>query len=239
MIKNNVTMTATMTALLLIGSSIASMQTVAAPAEHKMDAANMKGDGDHHKRFKDANKMAEHFDNPEREAWQKPEQVLDVLQLPNNALVADIGAGTGYFSVRIAKRVSEGKVFAADIEPDMVRYLGERAKRENLTNITPVQASFESPNLPEPVDVMLFVNAYHLIDKRVDYFTKLQTSLKPNGRIVLVDWRMDSSDTPPKMRLVAFDTAMEELKTAGYTLVETNKDLLPRQYIAILQKKAQ
>jgi cyclopropane fatty-acyl-phospholipid synthase-like methyltransferase len=193
----------------------------------------------HRIRFENAEKSAKNFDNPEREAWQKPEQVLDLLKLPTNALVADIGAGTGYFSVRIAKRVPEGKVFAADLEPDMVRYLGERAKHDNLNNINPVQAGLESPNLPEPVDLILLVNAYHLIGNRVDYFSKLQASLKPNGRLVLVDWRMDSKDTPPKMRLVEYDTAMDELKTAGYTLVETNKDLLARQYIAILQKKAQ
>ena len=70
------------------------------------------------------------FDNPERDAWQKPEEILDVLHLQRTSLVADIGAGTGYFSVRIAKRIPEGKIFAADIEPDMVRYLGERARRE-------------------------------------------------------------------------------------------------------------
>jgi cyclopropane fatty-acyl-phospholipid synthase-like methyltransferase len=197
---------------------------------------DMRMAGEHKMRFADAEKSAKHFDSADREAWQQPEKVLDELDLASDALVADIGAGTGYFSARIAKRVPEGKVFSADLEPDMVRYLGERAKRENLANIHPVQASFDSPNLPEAVDVLLFVNAYHLIENRVEYFSKLQPSLKDDGRLVIVDWRMNSSDTPPKMRLVAFDTAMAELKQAGYDLVET-KEFLPRQYIAILQKK--
>ncbi|MDP3334578.1 MAG: class I SAM-dependent methyltransferase, partial [Methylococcaceae bacterium] len=189
MIKN------TIVALLLIGSgSVFAAQTATTasaeqPMKHKdMNAHHMgkhqgkNSDGAYHHRFNDAEAWAKKFDQPERDAWQKPEQIIDALTLPPNALVADVGAGTGYFSVRIAKRVSQGKVFAADIEPDMVRYLGERAKRDNLTNITPVQASAESPNLAEPVDVMLFVDAYHHIGNRVAYFSNLAASLKADGR---------------------------------------------------------
>jgi tRNA G46 methylase TrmB len=87
-------------------------------------------DGAFHRRFEDADKWAKEFDNPERDAWQKPEEILDSLHLKRTSIVADIGAGTGYFSVRIAKRVLEGKIFAADVEPDMVHYLGERAQRD-------------------------------------------------------------------------------------------------------------
>jgi SAM-dependent methyltransferase len=107
-------------------------------SEMRMDHASpghqMNGplDGAFHHRFEDAKKWAEEFDNPERDAWQKPEEILDALHLQRTSLVADIGAGTGYFSVRIAKRIPEGKIFAADIEPDMVRYLGERARIEHF-----------------------------------------------------------------------------------------------------------
>jgi cyclopropane fatty-acyl-phospholipid synthase-like methyltransferase len=94
---------------------------------------NGPSDGAFHHRFEDAEKWAKEFDNPERDAWQKPEEILDALHLQRTSLVADIGAGTGYFSVWIAKRIPEGKIFAADIEPDMVRYLGERARLEHLT----------------------------------------------------------------------------------------------------------
>jgi FkbM family methyltransferase len=82
---------------------------------------------------------------------RKPELREHMTQLQSGILVADIGAGTGYFSVRIARRIPEGKIFAADIEPDMVRYLGERARREHLINLVPVQASADAVNLPEPV----------------------------------------------------------------------------------------
>ncbi len=109
-------------------------------------------DGAFHRRFDDADKWAKEFDNPERNAWQKPDEVLDALHLDRTSIVADIGAGTGYFSVRIAKRIPDGKIFAADIEPDMVRYLAERAQREHVSNLLAVQASADSANLPEPVE---------------------------------------------------------------------------------------
>ena len=145
--------------------------------------------GAFHHRFEDAEKWAKEFDNPERDTWQKPEEILDALHLQRTSLVADIGAGTGYFSVRIAKRIPEGKIFAADIEPDMVRYLGERARREHLINLVPVQASADAVNLPEPVDVALVVDTYHHISNRTQYFAKLKSSLRPGGRLVIVDFK--------------------------------------------------
>lgn len=226
-----------------------------APSGHKMGPSGMQhegmgdhemghqqmmghGDGGFHPRFNDAAKWAEKFDNPERDDWQKPEQVLEALQLPANATVADIGAGTGYFTVRLAKAVPQGKVFAADVEKDMVDYLSERAKKEGLTNVIAVQAVPEGANLPAPVDAILVVDTYHHIGNRVDYFKKLQGSLKPSGKLVIVDFRMDSPDGPPKEHRIPLEKATAELKQAGYSLSET-KDFLPRQYLAIYKKSTQ
>ena len=143
-------------------SEVAWAQTAAEPLaqhQHMGGHAGHAGSGEgFHRRFDDAEKWAKEFDNPERDAWQKPEEVLDALHLQPTSLVADIGAGTGYFSVRIAKRVPEGKIFAADVEPDMVRYLGARAEREQLANLTPVLARTDTANLPEPVDLILVVD---------------------------------------------------------------------------------
>ncbi|MCC3243788.1 class I SAM-dependent methyltransferase [Methylocystis sp. WRRC1] len=242
-------------ALMLGGGAALAQAPAEAPSEKKMDHGGMNhggmdhgamgdqkmgdhkamGDGGYHHRFEDAEKWAKQFDKPDRDAWQKPDQVLDALKLAPNASVADIGAGTGYFSVRIAKRVPQGKVFSADIEKDMVRYLGERAKKEGLANIVPVQASPESANLSEPVDVILLVDAYHHIGNRVDYFKKLQSSLKPGGKLVIIDFRMENTDGPPKEHRVSIEKATEELKSAGYSLIET-QDFLPRQYLAVFKK---
>ena len=159
-------------------SGVAWAQTAAEPPaqhQHMGGHAGHAGSGEgFHRRFDDAEKWAKEFDNPERDAWQKPEEVLDALHLQPTSLVADIGAGTGYFSVRIAKRVPEGKIFAADVEPDMVRYLGARAEREHLANLTAVQARTDATNLPEPVDLILVVDTYHHIDDRTRYFASAE-----------------------------------------------------------------
>jgi cyclopropane fatty-acyl-phospholipid synthase-like methyltransferase len=189
-------------------------------------------DGAFHHRFEHAERWAKEFDNPERDARQKPEEILDALHLQRTSMVADIGAGTGYFSVRIAKRIPEGKIFAADIEPDMVRYLGERARLEHLANLVPVQASADAANLPEPVDIALVVDTYHHIGNRTHYFAKLKSSLRHGGRLVIVDFKADSPNGPPVQHRLSQERVTQELKAAGYTLVDTTQ-FLPRQYCLI------
>lgn len=210
-----------------------------APGERpNMGSHSGHGDSSHgafHRRFDDAERWAKEFDNPERDAWQKPEEILDALRLERTSRVADIGAGTGYFSVRIAKRVPEGKIFAADIEPDMVRYLGDRAQREHLSNLIAVHALADTANLPEPVDVVLVVDTYHHIDDRTRYFAALKSSLRAAGRLAVVDFKADSPTGPPVQHRVSPQRVTEELTAAGYVLVET-LEFLPSQYCLIFRK---
>lgn len=208
----------------------------AAPHENstRHDHVGRSGDGAFHHRFEDAERWAKQFDRPDRDEWQKPDQVLDALKLQPDMVVADIGAGTGYFSTRLAKRLPQGKVFATDIEKDMVRYLAERAQKESLANITPVQAAADRANLPEPVDVIVLVDAYHHIGNRVDYFRKLKDSLKSHARLVIIDWRSDTPDGPPKEHRIPLERASAELEDAGFERVET-QDFLPRQYFAVFK----
>ena len=187
--------------------------------------------GFHHS-FGQADMWAKEFDDPSRDAWQKPEQVLDALSLDPSATVADIGAGTGYFSVRIANRIPLGKVFAVDIEQDMLRYLGERARREHLDTIKPIMGSGESANIPEPVDVILIVDTYHHIDDRIAYFARLKKSLRPHGRLAVVDFKADSPEGPPIASRISAEKVTEELKAAGYSLVAAHS-FLPRQYFLV------
>jgi SAM-dependent methyltransferase len=186
--------------------------------------------------FDQAETWAKEFDDPARDAWEKPDQVLDALRLQPTDLVADLGAGTGYFSVRIAKRVPAGKVFAVDIEPDMVRYLRERAQQAHLAGLLPVQASAGAPNLPEPVDLVLVVDTYHHIDHRIAYFAGLRASLRPNGRLAIVDFKADSPSGPPPEHRIAPEKVTAELDAAGYLQVATHL-FLPRQYFLVFQGK--
>jgi SAM-dependent methyltransferase len=192
--------------------------------------------GMHHS-FENAEQWARQFDDPNRDAWQKPDEVVDALQLVPTAIVADLGAGTGYFSVRIAKRVPRGKVFAVDIEPDMLRYLTERKHREHLGVLQPVQARADAANLPEPVDLVLVVDTYHHIDNRTAYFAKLAKSLRPDGRLAIIDFKVDAPEGPPPEFRMPPEKVTAELEAAGYRLVAAHP-FLPRQYFLVFQRKA-
>ena len=191
----------------------------------------------HQHGFGDAERWAHVFDDPQRDAWQKPHQVIQALALKPDAVVADIGAGTGYFAARLASMLPQGRVYAVDVEPGMVEYLGERAKREKLANIVPVRASAEDARLPEKADVIVLVDVYHHIDQRDRYFSRLRASLKPGGRLAVIDFRMDSPAGPPKAARIAPERVVAELKAAGYSLTQEH-DFLPRQYFLVFRPTA-
>jgi SAM-dependent methyltransferase len=193
---------------------------------------------DQHHTFKDADRWAHVFDDPARDEWQKPHEVIEALRLEPDAAVADIGAGTGYFSARLATMLPKGKVFAADLEPDMVRHLAARAKREKLANLFPVQATLDDARLPEKIDLALFVDVYHHIDDRRRYFERLKAALKPGARVAIIDFTMDSEMGPPPRARVSPSQVKRELAAAGYALAE-EPDFLPNQYFLIFTASVQ
>ncbi len=188
----------------------------------------------HEHRFGDAEKWAKVFDDPKRDAWQKPHEVIRALALKADAVIADIGAGTGYFAVRFAHMVPRGRVYGVDTEPDMVKYLAERAKRDGLGNLRAVAAAPGDPKLPEKADLIVFVDVFHHIEGREPYFRRLRDSLKPGGRVAIIDFRMDSPHGPPKAARIAPGQVAAEIKRAGYTL-DREHAFLPYQYFLVFR----
>jgi cyclopropane fatty-acyl-phospholipid synthase-like methyltransferase len=188
--------------------------------------------GHHEHRFKDAERWSRVFDDPKRDAWQKPDEVIRALALAPDALVADIGSGTGYFAVRLARAAPQGHVYGADLEPDMVKHLAERARREGLANLTSVQAAPDSARLPKPVDLVLVVDTYHHIAQRPDYFRRLRESLRAGGRVAIIDFQPDAPRGPPRQSRIAATVVKEEMGQAGYGLV-TEHTFLSYQYFLI------
>lgn len=187
-------------------------------------------------RFEDPERYAKSFDDPARDQWQMPDRVIEALGLQPGQSVADIGAGTGYFTVRLARANAKPKVFAVDIEPSMVAYVRQRAAKEGLSNVVCVQATGRGPNLPEPVDVVLIVDTYHHIPDRVKYFAALAGSIKPGGRLAIVDFRKDAPEGPPAHFRFTPDQISGELAQAGFTLREQH-EFLPRQIFLVYQAK--
>ena len=186
----------------------------------------------HQHSFSGAERWAHTFDDPSRDAWQKPHEVIQALALKPDAVVADIGSGTGYFAVRLANMVPKGRVYGVDVEPDMVKYLAERAKREHRDNVVVIAGTPDDPRLPEKADVILMVDVFHHIEDRAAYFRRLATALKPGGRIVIIDFRIDSPEGPPRLARIAPEQVIAELKSAGYALA-TQHQFLPNQYFLV------
>jgi SAM-dependent methyltransferase len=183
-------------------------------------------------RFDDAERWARVFEDPARDAWQRPEQVIVALRIPRGARVADVGAATGYFPVRIARAHPDATVYGVDIEPNLVAFLRARADREKLSNLRTVLATPADPKLPEPVDLVLLVDTYHHLEDRPTYFANLAWWLRPGGRVAIVDFRKGSRIGPPEHHKIAEQSVIAEMNQAGYRLAE-NHDFLPHQYFLV------
>ena len=185
-------------------------------------------------RFSDAERWAKVFDDPARDAWQKPHEVIAALSPVPDAVVADIGSGTGYFAVRLAHLVPKGRVYGVDTEPDMVKYLEERAKREGLPNLVSIAGRPGDARLPVKVDLVLMVDVYHHISDRESYFGRLRGSLKPGARVAIIDFRLDAPAGPPKKERIPPAQVKAELAKAGYALAKEH-EFLPNQFFLIFE----
>lgn len=180
------------------------------------------------------------FDDPARDEWQKPREVVAALELRPGMTVADVGAGTGYFSRHLSAAVGAGgSVLAADTEPELVAYLRERAEREGTSNLVPILASPENPRLPAAgSDLVLIVDTFHHIDDRVGYARNLKQTLRPRGRVAIVDWRdRDLPVGPDRAHKLAREKVVAEMTAAGYRLAG-EPDILPYQYFLIFEPAA-
>lgn len=215
----------------LLCASILSVTTFAGAQQAPARQRPPQPDHMHH-RFDDPERFARSFDDPARDAWQMPERVIEALNLAPGATVADLGAGTGYFSMRLARAVPQGTVYAVDIEPAMLAYIEKRAAAAGVTNIVTVRAGERSPNLPKPVDVLLVVDTYHHLPDRVAYFRQAQASLTRSGRVAIIDFRKDSPEGPPPEFRFEADQIVREMEIAGYR-VAAQHDFLPRQHFLV------
>lgn len=181
--------------------------------------------------FTDADQWTKVFDDPARDEWQRPNEVLRAMELTPSMVVADIGAGTGYFSVRFARAVPQGAVIATDIEPDMVRFLTERAGREQLPNLRAIRSTAATTGLAaNSVDRILVVDVWHHLSDRTIYLRDLLAALRPNGRVFIVDFTAAAKHGPPAAMRLAPEQVIAELEAAGLTAV-ISPIQLPDQYI--------
>jgi ubiquinone/menaquinone biosynthesis C-methylase UbiE len=177
------------------------------------------------------------LDRPEREAEEAPDQALDALGIRAGMVVADVGAGTGYISLRMARRVGRtGKVYANDLQPEMLQKLRIKSQRERLSNIETVQGTETDPKLPpNTMDLVLLVDVYHEFSQPQAMLDKIRESLKRDGRLVLLEYRKEDPSIPirpeHKMSVVEVKT---EVEAEGFKLDQVIEKL-PRQHIIMFR----
>jgi len=182
---------------------------------------------------------ADWLDREERDIEEEPNRALDALSLKRGEVVADVGAGSGYMSVRMAKRVgNEGRVYAEDIQPEMIALLDKRLQREKITNVVPILGLINDPKLPaETIDLIILVDVYHEFSEPQLMLRGMRAALKPNGRLVLLEYRKEDPSVPirPEHKMSVAEAKME-VEAEGFTLTKAD-ERLPRQHILIFTKK--
>jgi ubiquinone/menaquinone biosynthesis C-methylase UbiE len=178
---------------------------------------------------------------PEREAEEAPDAALDAIGIPRGATVADVGAGVGYFTWRLAERVGpSGRVFANDIQPAMLEKLRKNMDARNLTNVQAVLGTEDDPKLPAAsMDLVLLVDVYHEFSQPQKMLRKIRESLKPDGRLVLLEYRKEDPNVPirPEHKMSVAEV-QAEVTPEGFRF-EKNLTALPRQHILIFRKSVQ
>jgi SAM-dependent methyltransferase len=205
-------------------------QTVAAPGVHPISgrrfASVMGWQG------------ADWLERSERQVEEEPDKALDALGSLTGLRVADVGAGSGYFTVRLAARVgASGRVYANDLQPEMLKMLGARLAREDVRNVTMVQGAIDDPKLPHSsIDLVLMVDVYHEFSEPQKMLRAMRAALKLGGLLVLLDYRKEDTEVPIRFEhKMSVAEAKTEVEAEGFTLASVD-DRLPRQHILIFSK---
>lgn len=176
----------------------------------------------------------------EHREWQRPEQIMEFLDIEEGYVVADIGTGAGYFAFYLSSRVGEsGLVYAEDIQPEMVDYTAARVEYEGVKNIKVVLGKPDDPGLPDnSLDLALLANVYHQIENPVTLLKSIARDLKEDGRLVIIDWRADreSEYGPPMLDRVPRDMVEMDAKEAGFYMVRSHP-FLRYHYFLIFKKR--
>jgi ubiquinone/menaquinone biosynthesis C-methylase UbiE len=174
------------------------------------------------------------LEDPRRDAYQKPHEVMQALGVREGEVIADIGAGSGYFALRLAHHVgAAGRVYAVDVSPDMIRHLHARVRDMGLLNVVPILAPADDPLLPQPVDRFLIVDVWHHVENQAAYLALMKQQLKPGGQVVMIDFhKRELPVGPPVAMKIAREDLVTQMQASGFRLA-TEHTFLPYQYFLV------
>jgi ubiquinone/menaquinone biosynthesis C-methylase UbiE len=181
------------------------------------------------------------LEGPDREDWQQPDRVMDALQIGDGSVVADLGAGAGWFTIRLARRVGpNGRVYAEDVQPQMIEAITRRVQREGLRNVVPTLGTPVDPQLPpNGVDVILIVDSYSEFEQRIALLRNIARSLRPDGRIGIINFKKDGGGGPGPDQDERVDAAdvIRDAAAAGLRL-RNRETFLRFQYFLVFERAA-
>ena len=174
------------------------------------------------------------LEGPDRDAWQMPDEVMDALGIADGAMVADLGAGGGWFTVRLARRVGpSGRVYAQDIQPQMIESISRRVSREGIANVRTILGTADDPRLPAALDAVLIVGTYPEISDPVTLLRRVAASLKPGGRLGIVDFTLEGGGPgPPLDERIEPRAVVDNAERAGLRLL-AHEQFLRYQYLLV------
>ncbi len=177
------------------------------------------------------------LERADREREERPEVLIDALGLEADDVVADLGAGTGYFTFRMAPLVPQGRVYAVDIQTEMLRIIEDRAETEGFDNVAPVLGTETGPGLrTQSTDLTLLVDAYHEFSHPAEMLASIYDATRPEGRLVLVEYRAEDPDVPiRRLHKMTEEQVRLEVEAAGFRFVE-NLDVLPQQHLLVFER---
>ena len=174
------------------------------------------------------------LETPDRSLWQKPDEIMDALNIADGSTVADVGAGAGWFTVRLARRVGpNGRVYAEDIQRPMLEAIGHRVRREELTNVETVLGTPEDPKLPAGLDAVLIVDVYSEVEDPVSLLTDVAAALKPQGRLGIVDFTKEGGGPGPPMEQRVETTAVIRDAEATGLMLLSHETFLTYQFLLV------
>ena len=179
------------------------------------------------------------LEDPKRDDYQKPQQVLMALDLKPGEIIADIGAGSGYFTFRLARHAgAQGKIYAVDVSPDMIRHINRRIRELGTDNVVSVLADPDDPLLPAgSINRFFICDVWHHVENRAKYLSLIKKMLKPGGEIVMIDFhKKDLPFGPPLQMKIAREDLIEELESHGFRLTREHT-FLPYQYFLVFAPK--
>jgi len=199
--------------------------------KHGIDPHKMKP-------FDKTEKYIEFLERKDRENWQNPDDIIKKLSLKGDEKIADVGAGSGYFSFRFAEKLKTGKVYAIDVEPEMIRHIHHKSMTRKIQNIDAIIAEYNDPKVPGDSDIVFICDVLHHVKKRAEWLKKLHSEMKRGAKLVIIEFKEGKlPQGPPESLKISKEELYELIEAAGFKKVSEDTKILPYQYFLEFIKK--